>query len=147
MASEIKRKAELTLVSFLSGILDQYQFFPSKGVDIAPNQFGSTLSQPRPPYAAIWIDNAEKTMATERTWILSGYVVWITRSGEDPTAQHAETVREIYNALLLIGSGADPDQQLLVHGLDITLVNEFNDDERRAHGDTIAFTMGVSEFD
>lgn len=142
MALEVKRKAELTLVSLLSESLSDLTFYPSKGGDA---DGGVTL--PRPPFGAIWIDNAEKTVSYERTYILSGTVVWVTRAGITDVSDHSDEVRQIYNAMLSIGSGADPDQSLIVHGLDISLVNEFTDSDRQAHGDTISFTMGVTEFD
>lgn len=145
MAFEIKRKAELTLVSLLAELLPDFSFYPSKGGD---DDGGVTL--PKPPFGAIWIENAEKTIAYERTYLLSGIVAWITRAeaklGGD-VAEHSDAVQQIYNALLTIDGGADPDRSLIVHGLDISLVNEFSDTDRQAHGDTISFTMGVTEFD
>jgi hypothetical protein len=124
--------------------LPDFNFYPSKGGD----ESGGVTS-PRPPFAAIWIDNAEKTMATELTYILTGTVVWVTRAGqpEGDVADHADVVKQIYDAMLTIGSGADPQHGLMVHGIDISLVDEFSDTERLAHGDTISFTMGVSELD
>jgi hypothetical protein len=145
MAFEIKRKAELTLVSLLSELLPDLSFYPSKGGD---EDGGITL--PKPPFGAIWIENAEKTIAYERTYVLTGVVVWVTRAGKragQDVAEHSDIVQQIYNAMLTITSGADPDRSLIVHGLDISLVNEFSDTERLAHGDTISFTMGVTEFD
>lgn len=151
MAFEIKRKSELTLVSLLAELLPDLIFYPSKGGD---DDGGVTL--PKPPFGAVWIDNAEKTISYERTYMLTGTVVWVTRSGtpssaaknqKTDVADHSDAVQQIYNALLTITSGADVDRSLIVHGLDIALVNEFADSERHAHGDTISFTMGVTEFD
>jgi hypothetical protein len=145
MAFEIKRKAELTLVSLLAELLPDFSFYPSRGGD---DDGGITL--PKPPFGAVWIDNAEKTISYERTYMLSGTVVWVTRAGPragEDVAEHSDAVQQIYNALLTITHGADPDRSLMVHGLDIDLVNEFSDTDRLAHGDTISFTMGVTEFD
>lgn len=144
MAFDIQRKAELTLVALLAEILPDFTFYPSKGGD----DTGGTTT-PRPPFGAVWIDTAEKTIAQERTWLLGGTVVWVTRSDITDVGDHTDAVKQIYNALLIIqgNPGADPIHSLIVHGLDIALVNEFTDSERLAHGDTIQFTMGVSEFD
>lgn len=145
MAFEIKRKAELSMVMLLTELLPEFNFYSSKGGD---EQGGVT--QPRPPFGAVWIDNAEKTMAQELTYILSGTVVWVTRaaSPEGDVADHSDTVKKIYDAMLTISAGgADPVHQLMIHGMDISLVNEFSDDDRLAHGDTITFTLGASELD
>lgn len=142
MAFEIKRKAELTLVALLSELLPELTFYPSKGGD---DDGGVTL--PKPPFGAIWIDGAEKTMAQERTYFLRGTVVWVTRASTQDLAEHSDSVQQIYNAMLTITNGADPERSLIVHGLDISEINEFSDGDRKAHGDTISFVMGVSEFD
>lgn len=146
MAYEIQRKAELSLVSLLAEILPDFSFYPSKGGD---DDGGVTM--PRPPFGAIWIDSAEKTMAQQRTWILSGSVVWITRMEITDVGDETDAVKQIYNALIQINDeqcpGADPVHSLMIHGLDVGTVDEFNDAERRANGDTIAIVMGVSEFD
>lgn len=143
MAFEIQRKAELCLVGLLGELLPDLTFYPSKGGD---DDGGVTL--PRPPFGAIWITAAEKTMAQQRTWLLSGNVVWVTRETKDDVADHSDTVKQIYNAILsIVTPGADPVHSLIVHGIDIAAVDEFSDTDRQAHGDTIAFTMGVTEFD
>jgi len=142
MAFDIKRKAELTLVSLLGEMLPDLSFYPSKGGD---DDGGVTL--PRPPFGAIWIDNAEKTIGYERTYLLTGNVVWVSRESKNDVADQSDTVTQIYNAILTITNGADPDHSLIVHGIDVSTVNEFNDAERQAHGDVITFTMGVTEFD
>jgi hypothetical protein len=48
MAFEIKRKAELTLVSLVAELLPDFNFYPSKGGD---DDGGTTM--PRPPFGAI----------------------------------------------------------------------------------------------
>jgi len=148
MAFEIKRKAELALVALLGERLTDLNFYPSKGGD---DDGGTTL--PRPPFGAIWIENAEKTMAQQKTYMLSGVVVWVTRAGTTDVSDETDTVKQIYDAMILIdqlirvGESADPTHSLIIHGLDISMVDEFSDPERLAHGDTISFTMGASEFD
>lgn len=142
MAFEVKRKAELCLVGLLAELLPDLSFYPSKGGD---DDGGVTL--PRPPFGAVWIDNAEKTMGQQRTYMLTGTVVWVSRETKDDVADQADTVQQIYNAILGIGSGADPIHSLMVHGIDIASMDEFSDADRQAHGDTISFTMGVSELD
>jgi len=142
MAFEVKRKAELCLVGLLAELLPDLSFYPSKGGD---DDGGTTL--PRPPFGAIWIDNAEKTIGYQRTYMLTGTVVWVTRESVTDVADQSDTVQQIYNAILTIGAGADPIHSLMVHGIDIATMDEFSDAERQAHGDTISFTMGVSEFD
>lgn len=142
MAFEVKRKAELCLVGLLGELLPDLNFYPSKGGD---DDGGTTL--PRPPFGAIWIDNAEKTIGYERTYLLTGTVVWVSREPKTDVADQSDTVQQIYNAMLSIESGADPAHSLIVHGLDINTMEEFSDSDRQAHGDTISFVMGVSEFD
>lgn len=142
MAFEVKRKAELCLVGLLAELLPDLNFYPSKGGD---DDGGVTL--PRPPFGAIWIDNAEKTMGQERTYMLTGTVVWVSRETKDDVSDQSDTVQQIYNAILTITNGADPIHSLMVHGIDIANMDEFSDADRQAHGDTISFTMGVSEFD
>lgn len=144
MAFEIKRKAELSLVSLLTEALPDFAFYPSKG---GSDDGGVTL--PKPPFGAVWIDDAEKTVAQAKIYLLRGSVVWITRAGthEGDVADHSDAVQQIYNAILKIGSGVDVDRSLIIHGIDIATVNEFSDTERLAHGDVISFTMGASEFD
>jgi len=142
MAFEVKRKAELCLVGLLAELLPDLSFYPSKGGD---DDGGVTL--PRPPFGAIWIDNAEKTIGYEKTYMLTGTVVWVSRETKDDVADQSDTVQQIYNAMLTITNGADPIHSLIVHGLDISTMDEFSDSDRQAHGDTISFTMGVTEFD
>lgn len=142
MAFDIKRKAELCLVGLLGELLPDLSFYPSKGGD---DDGGVTL--PRPPFGAIWIEDAEKTVAYERTYLLTGNIVWVSRESKTDVADQSDTVTQIYNAILTIESGADPNHQLIVHGIDISVVNEFNDADRQAHGDVITFTMGATEFD
>jgi hypothetical protein len=147
MAIEIKRKAELSLVGLLGEMLPNFDFYPSKG---GYEDGGVTL--PTPPFGAVWIDNAEKTIGQELTYLLTGTVVWVTRAnapdGSGDVADHSDSVKQIYDAMQsLAAGGADPDRQLMIHGMDISLVDEFSDAERLAHGDTISFTMGATELD
>jgi hypothetical protein len=145
MAWDVKRKAELVLVSLFSEALPDLTFYPSKG---GTDEGGTSL--PQPPFGAIWIENAEKTHPLDRIYMLNGTVVWVTRADakkDSDVADHSETVRQIENAIIAIGSGADPERSLIVHGIEVVTVNEFTDNERHAHGDTISFVMGVSEFD
>jgi hypothetical protein len=144
MALEVKRKAELSLVAILSGALPDLSFYPAKGGD---DDGGTSL--PSPPFGAIWIQDAEKTMPNEKTYLLNGTVVWVSRmvqAGLDVT-DHSESVRQIYDVLLNTEPGNDTAHSLMIHGIDIVTVNEFTDDERHAYGDTISFVMGVSETD
>lgn len=144
MAIEIKRKAELSLVALLTEALPDFLFVPSKG---GTDEGGVTM--PKPPFGAIWIDNAEKTLAQAKVFLLSGSVVWITRAAakDGDVLDHSDAVQQIYSAMLKIGSGVDVDRSLIIHGIDVATVNEFSDSERLAHGDVISFTMGASEFD
>jgi hypothetical protein len=140
MAFEIKRKAELSLVAILGEALPDLSFYPSKGGD---DDGGSSL--PKPPFGAIWIQDAAKTLATEKTYLLSGTIVWVSRMGGTDVADHSDSVRTIYDALLAIKPGEDSARSLLIHGIDIVTVNEFTDNDRHAFGDTISFVMGASE--
>jgi hypothetical protein len=144
MAFEIKRAAELSLASFLEEALPGFAFYVSKG---GTETGGVTF--PKPPFGAIWIDDAEKTISYLKVFLLRGSVVWITRAGspEGDVAAHSDSVQQIYNALLNVGSGTDDAHNLVIHGLDVGTVNEFSDTERLAHGDVISFTMGVTELE
>jgi hypothetical protein len=141
---EVKRKAELSLVAKLGEALPDLSFYPAKG---GTEDGGVTL--PKPPFGAIWIQDAEKTMATEKTYFLTGTVVWVSRMepGGTDVAEHSDSVRLIYDALLGMVPGEDADRALAIHGIDISTVNEFTDNERHAYGDTISFVMGASELD
>lgn len=142
MAFEIKRKAELSLVAILTNALPDFSFYPAKGED-----GGNTL--PKPPFGAVWIQDAEKTMATEKTYVLTGTVVWVSRSGAGGTdvVEHCDSVKLIYDAILAITPEVDDERSIAIHGIDIVTVNEFTDTERHAFGDTISFVMGASETD
>jgi hypothetical protein len=144
MALEVKRKAELSLVAILTEALSELSFYPSKGGD---NEGGTSL--PKPPFGAVWIQDAEKTLPNEKTYLLTGTVVYVSRSGAkgQDVHDHSESVRQIYDALLAVIPGEDPQQAIVIHGIDIVTVNEFTDTERHAFGDTISFVMGVSETD
>jgi hypothetical protein len=144
MAFDVKRKAELSLVALLSEMLPGFTFYPSQGGTDAGG-----VTMPKPPFGAIWIDNAENTLPHAQTYLLTGTIVWVTRaeakvSGD--VAEHSDAVKQIADALQEIGSGADVERSLIICGIDITSTNEFSDAERQAHGDTITFTMGVNEF-
>lgn len=145
MAFDVKRKAELSLVALLGEALPGFAFYPSQG---GTDSGGVTL--PKPPFGAIWIDNAENTLPHAQTYLLTGTIVWVTRaeakiSGD--IAEHSDAVKQISDALQRIGVGADVERNLIICGIDIFATDEFIDDDRQAHGDTIAFTMGVNEFD
>jgi hypothetical protein len=144
MAFDIKRKAELSLVAVLTEALPGLTFYPAKG---GSDDGGSTL--PKPPCGVIWIQDADKTLATEKTYLLQGTVVWVSRMepGGTDVAVHSDQVRLIYDAILAIIPLRDDTRLLLIHGIDITTVNEFTDNERHAYGDTISFVMGASELD
>jgi hypothetical protein len=145
MALDIKRKAELSLVALLGESLSDLTFYPSKG----GTDDGGT-SKPVPPFGVIWIDDAEKTHSDQKCYILNGTIVWISRAGipKGPDiSEHSDDVRLVYDAISNIGSGTDVDRSLIVHGIDVGKVNEFSDEARQAWGDTISFTMGVSETD
>lgn len=148
MAFEIKRAAELSLVQLLTEALPDFTFYPAKG---GYDEGGVTL--PKPPFGAVWIDDAEKTVSYEKTYLLRGSVVWVTRAASATSSsvgtdvsEHSDVVNQIYSAILRIGNGTDVVHQIIIHGIDVGTVNEFSDAERLAHGDTISFTMGVSEF-
>lgn len=100
---------------------------------------------PEPPFCVISIDEGEKTMATEETDYLQGTLVWVTRADNTNVVDHSTNFKRIYDALCNIGSGYDIMRRLMVHGVDVGKTDEFVDSKRQAHGDTISFTMGVSE--
>lgn len=146
MAFDVKRKAELSLVSLLGEALPDFTFYASKG---GSDDGGTSL--PKPPFGAIWVEHAEKTHPNDRIYMLTCNLVWVSRAdakvGGD-VAEHSESVRLIYDAIIALGNGgADPERSLMIHGIDVDSVDEFTDTDRFAHGDTISFVMGVSEFD
>ncbi len=144
MAFEVKRKAELSLVAFFADVLPDLSFYPSKG---GTDDGGITL--PKPPFGAIWIQNAENTITEGKTYLLSGTIVWVSRAegrGQD-VSDHTDAVKQICNAIQQLEPMTDLDRSLIICGMDISTVNEFTDSDRHAYGDTISFTMGVNELD
>lgn len=139
---EIKRAVELALVALLSEVLPDFSFYPSKGGDDDGGR-----SRPKPPFGVVFIEKNEKLIAYQSTWMLTGAVTWHTRTGIQDVAEHADTVQEIYAALVGIGKGYDVDRHIMVHGIDIVSTDEFDDAGRQSHGDRITFLMGVSQFD
>jgi len=142
MALEVKRKAELSLVAFLANALPDLDFYPAKG---GSDDGGTSL--PKPPFGAVWVQDAENTMPNEKTYLLSGTVVWVSRMESEDVSDHSESVRLIYNSMMAFIPMFDVARGLAIHGIDISTVNEFTDTERHAYGDTISFVMGVSETD
>lgn len=145
MALDVKRKAELSLVALLGEALPDLVFYPSKG---GTDDGGNT--KPIPPFSVIWIDDAEKTLPNDKVYLLEGTVVFVSRAAQPDgidVTEHSDDVRQIYDAMLKIGRGVDVERSLIVHGIDVSKINEYTDSERQAWGDTISFTMGVSEFD
>lgn len=142
MALEVKRKAELSLVAYLANALPDQDFYPAKG---GSDDGGTSL--PKPPFGAVWIQDAENTMPNEKTYLLTGTVVWVSRMETEDVSDHSEAVRLIYDAMMAFVPVHDVGRSIAIHGIDIVTVNEFTDTERRAYGDTISFVMGVSETD
>jgi hypothetical protein len=140
MALEVKRAAELMLISLLSDALPDLSFYPSKGGD---DTGGVTL--PTPPFGVIWINSSEKTLAQEETWMVHGTVVWVSRADITDVADHSDSFKQIYDVLAGLTSGVDVDRNLVVHGIDLSSTDEFFDSERQAHGDVANFSLGLSE--
>lgn len=140
MAFEVKRASELSLATLLTEAIPGSTFYVSKG----GTETGGT-TKPVPPFGVVWIDDAQRMFSYVDVYYLRGSVVWITRAEQQDVAEHSDAVKQIYQAMLQIGSGIDDAHNLAIHGVDVDTVNEFSDTERLAHGDVISFTMGVSE--
>jgi hypothetical protein len=139
---EAKRKAELTLVALLGESLSDFNFYPSKG---GFDDGGTT--KPRPPFGAICIHDADITTAREFTWLLKGKVTWVSRAstpGGD-VAEHADVVKQIYDALDNIGDGYDVERNVIIHGIEILSTSPYSDAARLGHGDIVEFAMGMTE--
>ena len=100
---------------------------------------------PMPPLATIQITDGERTISYEETSFLKGKLRWVTRHSSTNVVTHSQNFKRIYNALGEIGFGYDFLRRINVHGVDITSTEDWVDEVRDAHGDTIYFTMGVSE--
>jgi hypothetical protein len=100
---------------------------------------------PMPPFGVVWCDLAEKMMSQEETDYIRGSVVWVTRADATNIVTHSKNAKRIYDALTKIGSGYDILRRLTVHGVDVSATSEFTDEDRQAHGDTVSFSMAVTE--
>ena|SRR6266404_570021 len=142
MGTEVKRNTELAIIGCLSTnpTLTGKTFLPTRGGGDTAKEAG-----PVPPFGIVNIEEAEKTHPLSRTWQLKGSVIWVTKLEATTAPDHASTVKLIEEALLAITGGYDTLRSMRVHGLEIENVSDFDDQERRSHGDVLTFSMGVSE--
>ena len=133
---DIKRKAEMFVAAQLKVAVPGVTFYPSRHAMQDPE-----ATELIPPYAVVESRDAEKMMANEDTWMVAmglGYVTHI----EDP--YDPSKVRDIQLALEAIKPGYDGEHEIVVHGLDVSGVDDFEDSEKRARGDVISFTLACS---
>lgn len=136
MIPEIKRQVELFLVDRLKAALPLQEFVPFSGGDLL-----SGPEEIEPPFTVIAITEAEKTMATEGTWLCRGTAQVITHHTEVTAQKQAEMAREVYKALDNIG--AYSNGPLSIHGIDISSMTSATDDQLGVHADVISFTLGA----
>lgn len=137
--SEIKRKAELLVVEELAAALPDLTILPSRG--------GSDTADSAPvPLVFVVVEalTAEKRLAQEETYFVEMAAGYITPLYDVPIGEHAVNFKRLNDALKAIRQGWSVTQEMMLHGLDVTATESFEDTERRAHGDTISFAIGCT---
>lgn len=140
---EIKRQTELFLCGKLKDALPNYLFVPAKGG-------GSTgdATELIPPFAVVATSSAEKTLAQESTWLVTGTVQIVTHVDDTKSPDHAALVRAVYAALGSVAAAVYGPKDLRFpdfsfHGIDVAGMREAQDADLSAHADIIDFTCGV----
>lgn len=137
--SEIKRKSELVVVDELAAALPDLAIFPSRGGS------DSADSAPVPTvFVVVEALNAEKRLAQEDTYFVEMAAGYITPLYDVQIAEHALNFKRLLDAIKAIRGGWSAAHEMQVHGLDVTATESFQDTEKRAHGDTVSFVMGVT---
>lgn len=137
--SEIKRKAELVIVAELAAALPDLAILPSRGGS------DSADSAPVPTvFVVVEALNAEKRLAQEDTYFIEMAAGYITPLYDVAIGDHALNFKRLMDAIKAIRGGWSAEHQMQMHGLDVTGTESFSDTEKRAHGDTVSFVMGVT---
>lgn len=136
MKPDIKRQVELFVVSRLSIALPDQKFYPFTGGDAI-----NDASEIEPPFTIVAITDAERTMATEGTWLCRGQIQVVTHHAEASAQAQAVMAREVYKALDNIG--AYTDGNLSIHGIDIEGMRSTSEETLSVRADIISFTVGA----
>jgi len=133
---DIKRRTELHIVNRLKAAVPDHNFVPYTG-----GSESTDASDIEPPFTVVSILDANRTMATEGTWICDGTVQVISHRKEMTSTAHSTLTRSIYSTL----SNLPPyiDGEFAFHGIDVVDMGTAEDDESQAHADVIRFTAGV----
>ena len=83
-------------------------------------------------------------MATEDTWLIPVTALYVTHLDDTNVITHSQNFKRIYDALRFLERGADAEQAIVVHGLDIVSTDELKDEDERSHADTITLTLAVT---
>lgn len=134
---DIKRQCELYIVGKLQAALVDVTVLPFTG-----GSSTSGATEVEPPFVVITIGPAERTMATEGTWLCPGLAQVITHFAEATSEQQSELSRRVYAAL----SDSVPtqaDATFSFHGIDIQEVTYSDDEDKEFHADIIRFVAGA----
>jgi len=131
-----KRATEIFLCEKLSAAVPGHQFVPfhGGGTNIDPSEM-------EPPFTVVMLDDAERTHATEGTWICNGNIQTITHSKETSIQAHSELSRAVYAALASIPSSYTSD--FAFHGIDISKVSTSEEESLQCRANIVGFTCGV----
>ncbi len=138
--NDIKRKIELWLCQELRMALPEQRFFPLKGGDDT-----NDAAVIEPPYTIVEAREAEKFIQDEPTWTVETALTLVTHIDEVSTPAHSVMVREIYEAVVAIGHGYNPEQGLIVHGVDVGTTESVENEEKQIHGDVFMLTVAASD--
>lgn len=136
MTPDIKRQTELYMVEKLSAQISDHAFLPFTG---GSQTTGAT--EVEPPFTVIAIPTAQRTMATEGTWLCQGTAQIVTHTSESTSEAQAELVRKVYAALSAIPTQGDATFSF--HGIDITDMTYATDEDKQFYADIINFVVGV----
>lgn len=129
----------MNIVAYLNQALPTFKFYPSRG--------GGDIDEPiapEPPFGVVIIDDTSQTLSGD-VWMMHGHIVWVTSMDREGVIQASQEARSINEALKTFPSGFDSTHNLIVHGFDIDATDEFSDNDRQARGDTLAFSIGVTQ--
>ena len=143
MNDEIQRRLELALRDILQAALPGKRFYPAKGDDESDL---NADTMPEPPFGIIETVECQKMMENESTWLASVAVSWVTHMDDTGSAEHSADVDALHRALESLPRQFVPARRLSIHGTDISGVEQFLDESRKAHGDVVNLTIGVTLF-
>lgn len=142
--NDIKRKTELFLCAWLKRRVPEVKFLPSKGGTEVEGQ-PETDSKPESlPYCVIEAIDAERRHSDMPLYLVTMAAIYITHIDDTEIGVHSAAVKKVQDALATIPRGRDTQQDLIVHGSDITGTDSAEDSEKQSHADVVGFTLAVS---